>query len=173
MVKKYLLTATLVTLVHTPVLAQQAAPTFDNMKPVASYSFQTIAPVLQAIGTQAQTAQSEDGATYLKVTSPNGFGFNIALAACTDKAQQQCRGMALAAIWDAENKFTSAQVAQNTQAFNLKYRFTSSGVRADGRPYIQRYAIADFGTNQGNIRAEIEAFIAIGSIFHSEALGNS
>ena len=168
MYRSILATALVAAAANMPASAQQ----FDNNKAVAAYSFSSISPVLQAIGATSQNAQAEDGTGYMRVTAPNGFGFNIALAACEGPAQQNCKGMAMAAIWNDDNKFTAQQIAANIQQFNLRYRFTSAGLRPDGKPYIQRYAIADFGTNQGNIRAEIEAFIAIGSIFHSEALGN-
>jgi hypothetical protein len=155
--------------VLSPVVAQNSSGTpFSYTKPVRYFSPAAVEPVLSAMGHKAERAQTKSGKTYLRVAAKNGLKFNLHFTACGDGAEDKCKGISLSAVWTKPDRFSITDMASRTRKFNNKYNFINASMFDNGKPYILRYAIADYGTNQGNIRSEIANFIAIGSKFTKE-----
>lgn len=172
--KKYLLMFSAMScFLTTPSEAQVAENQFDPYMAVPFFNAQMIAPSLRAAGAKAIAGQSPTGETYLQVEATNGLKFNILFAACEEENEKNCKGMSMSALWDKPASTDTPQVQESIRKFNEKYNFIKAGILSDGRPFVQRYTIADYGTVQGNIRSEIETFTMIASLFNSEALGIS
>ena len=153
----------------SPAMAQNStSAAFDYTKSVRYFEPASVESVVRAMGHKAEKAQTKAGQTYLRVTAKGGLKFNMRFRACTAGTVNKCKGLSMSAVWSKPERFSVADMASRTRKFNNKYDFIKAGMFDNGRPYILRYTIADYGTNQGNIRAEIANFVAIGSKFTKE-----
>ena len=152
----------------SPSLAQsQAKPPLDATKAVPHYTPTAVGQVLRAMGHTVQSAQAKSGNTYLQVTAKNGFKFRVYFRVCKD-GMDKCKGLIATAVWMKPEHFSVAQIVERTRKFNSSYGFINSGLDDDGRVYMRRFALAEYGTNQGNISGEIKTFISLGSKFTAE-----
>ena len=157
-------------MIASPALAQSSSGSaFNYTKAVPFFNQASVEPVLRAMGHTVQKAQTTSGKNYLQVKAKNGLKFNMHFTACK-AAADKCKGLSMSALWSKPDRLSQSELADRTRKFNNKYNFIKASMFDSGKPYILRYTIADYGTNQGNIRAEIANFIAIGSKFTKEAL---
>ena len=156
----------------SPALAQSSAGSaFSYTKAVPFFNPASVEPILRAMGHKATKARTKSGKSYLQVTAKNGLKFNVHFAACADTTVKKCKGLSMSAFWGKLQRFSISETADRARKFNNKYNFIKASVFDNGKPYILRYTIADYGTNQGNIRAELANFVALGSKFTKEVIG--
>ena len=153
----------------SPAMAQNSTgAAFDYTKSVRYFEPAAVESVLRAMGHKAEKAKTNSGQAYLQVTAKGGLKFNMHFRACATGTENKCKGLSMSAVWSKPERFSVADLASRTRKFNNKYDFIKASMFDNGRPFILRYTIADYGTNQGNIRAEIANFVAIGSKFTKE-----
>ena len=152
----------------SPSLAQsQARTSLEYFKGVPHYNSAVVGQVLRAMGHTVQSAQAKSGNTYLQVVAKNGFKFRVYFRVCKD-GKDKCKGLIATAVWMKPEHFSVVQMVERTRKFNSSYGFINSGLDDDGKVYMRRFALAEYGTNQGNISGEIRAFISLGSKFTAE-----
>ena len=152
----------------SPSLAQsQARAPFDTTKAVPYYTPTAVGQALRAMGHTVQSAQAKSGNTYLQVVAKNGFKFHVYFSVCKE-GKDKCKGLIASAFWTQPDDFSVVQMIERTRKFNNSYGFVNSGLGKDGRLYMRRFSLAEYGTNQGNIRGEIRTFISLGSKFTAE-----
>lgn len=173
MKKTLLVFASITSLITTAAEAQVVQGEFDPYAVIPHFNAEIITPILRQAGARATVMQSPAGETYLQVEADNGFRFNILFGACAEGGQQNCKGLSMSALWDKKVKNSNDQITRNIRKFNEKYNFMKAGVLENGSPFLQRYAIADYGALQGNVLSEIRTFITIASLFDGEALEGS
>ena len=153
----------------SPAMAQNpTGAAFNYTKSVRYFEPASVESVLRAMGHKAKVARTNAGKTYLQVSAKGGLKFNMHFTACAAGTTDKCKGLSMSAVWSKPDRFSVADLASRTRKFNNKYNFIKASMYDNGRPFILRYTIADYGTNQGNIRAEIANFVAIGSKFTKE-----
>lgn len=137
----------------------------NNMKSVNSFSEAAIAPVLKHRNfTVTDRHKGTKGQEIIIVKFSDGTIAQIAFTACNAK-NNRCLGMDIVANWRPKAQYTAAQNAKFVSDFNNKFSFISAGIMGNGNMYLQRYAIADYGTNYGNINSELLNFASVARKF--------
>ena len=71
------------------------------------------------------------------------------------------------AVWDAVDPAGQAQMETMANTFQMERPIVSTGFLPDGKPYLLRFVIADYGIQQGNVLSEFSNFIQNATDFHN------
>jgi Putative bacterial sensory transduction regulator len=155
-----------------PAAAQPAAAgRFDasaprNREVLASFSYDTVEPVLAEIGARTERVDQQ-GRPALTVTFASGRRAAILFGSCTGAS---CRAISIQAVWNAPSGRSADALGTAIQGFNQRYAFSRAFVGADGRPSLQRYLTADYGFIRGNLAVNLIVFAGQIDRFVAEVL---
>jgi len=128
---------------------------------------EAVAPAL-AVVTANSLAQVDDaGNEFITAYVSNGLTFEIHFTSCAEPLSQDCKAMYMLATWDAADPSEQASMDEMTSAFQVERPIVSAGVLPDGKPYVLRFVIADYGIQQGNVLSEFSNFIQNATDFHN------
>jgi hypothetical protein len=139
--------------------------TIDQSEIIPYLNSETIIPALKVVTGNHIVQVDSQGKNRVTAVATNGLQFEIDFHGCDDNIPPRCKAMSLLSIW--EKPKSSKEIKKLLPGFLIDNSIANAGILMDGRPYLTRYVIADFGTPQGNILSEIANFVRVATQFNS------
>ncbi len=139
-----------------PPQAQQGQ--MDPAQMVPGFTPDVLVGVLGAMGYRTELRTLEDGTTAVRAQSPEGIILFLEPRACNSGT---CVGLQYRAFFRRDEPYT----LQDVNLYNQRYAFMKSILLEDGRAYLGRYIIADYGIPLGNIAVNTSVFTALAAQF--------
>ncbi len=137
----------------------------DVMLP--SLDAEAVAPALAVVTVNSLAQMDDAGNQFITAYVSNGLSFEVRFTSCAEPLSQDCKAMYMIATWDAVDPTLQASLDQMAGEFQIERPIVSSGTLPDGKPYVLRFVIADYGIQQGNILSEFSNFIQNATDFHN------
>lgn len=151
-----------------PVFAQAApSETFDPTEVLPSLDAASVAPALAVVTSQSRIQMDDTGDPFISAVASNGLQFEVRFSSCEEPMAQACKAMFLLAIWDDISGTQQAELRALVNDFQMENPIISTGFLPDGKPYVLRFVIADYGIQQGNVLSEFSNFIQNATEFHN------
>ena len=138
--------------------------TIDQSEIIPYLNSETIIPALKVVTGNHLVQVDSQGKNRVTAVATNGLQFEIEFHGCDDNVAPRCKAMNLLSIW--EKPRSSKGIKKLLPGFLIDNSIANAGILEDGRPYLTRYVIADFGTPQGNLLSEIANFIRVTTEFN-------
>lgn len=139
--------------------------TIDQSEIVPYLNSETVIPALKVVTGNHLVQVDSQGKNRVTAVATNGLQFEIDFHGCDDNIPARCKAMSLLSIW--EKPKSSKQIKKWLPGFLIDNSIANAGILEDGRPYLTRYVIADFGTQQGNLLSEFANFVRVTTQFNS------
>lgn len=116
--------------------------------------------------------------TYLEqkvliMESPSGLKTIFTFIGCeNEEALTNCDGMEMRALWPYPRNGSTQDVTKRLSDFNSSFRAAKVGAINQDQVYLARYVIADYGTTEGNLAAEVAVFLRLGDMFIERVVQN-
>ncbi|KLI62819.1 hypothetical protein AAV99_12075 [Aurantiacibacter marinus] len=148
--------------------AQTRSPdTIDPAEMLSALDAGSVDAALAVVTVNAVAQMDEAGNQFMTATVGNGLTFEIHFASCEQELSQACKAMYLIARWDAVSPDAQEQMEALANNFQMERPIVSTGFLPDGKPYLLRFVIADYGIQQGNVLSEFSNFIQNATDFHN------
>jgi hypothetical protein len=128
----------------------------ENNQVLASFNYNSVEPVLAAIGARYQRSGTASAPSLL-VTFANGRRATLSMGACNADGST-CRSLNIHANWTRIANSPPQRVSEAVERFNRQYSFAKAYFTSDGRPAMQRYLTADYGYVRGNLAINLLVF---------------
>jgi hypothetical protein len=156
--------------VTTPPLLPRWNPKApENTQTLPAFSYETVEPVLAAVGARFRRAGGNPARPQIAVTFANNRTALLTMSAC-DPQGSGCKALSMQSHWTRIANSPADKTEAAIAAFNQRYSFAKAFVGADGRPALQRYLTADYGFIRGNLAVNLLVFASQADQFATQVL---
>lgn len=148
--------------------AQVRSPdTIDPTEMLSALDAQSVEPALSIVTVNSVPQMDDAGNQFITAAVGNGLTFDVHFASCAEALSQDCKAMYMMALWDAVDPAVQLEMEALANSFQMERPIVSTGFLPDGKPYLLRFVIADYGIQQGNVLSEFSNFIQNATDFHN------
>ena len=155
---------------------QRPIETIDQTEMVRHLNTASIDGALGVVTGNHVVTVDDAGQQVISATATNGLQFEVRMTACAGSSPQdsetgadtrECKALYVISVWEQIPSDRTADFSGVAGGYLIDHPTMNAGTLPDGRPYVVRYVIADYGTMQGNLVSEFANFIRGATAFQN------